>query len=173
MLPLSFERHETSPVWSTAVKPHLCPSGAGGGVMHQAEFTWAAGADPAQAVEQCSGSSWWSELQHSNSVHQEPPAGESRSLNEQTCVAEMDSVSYCLFLRLQVLSLSEPASRCLVTAVTSLGSRYPRPMCHAVIGPVLESSNLGEGRAARLYERGARVLNYRLWFHQKCLRCYF
>lgn len=44
----------------------------------------------------------------------------------------------------QVLSLSEPASRCLVTAVTSLCSRCPRPVCHALIGPVLEDKNIGE-----------------------------
>ncbi|PWA30964.1 hypothetical protein CCH79_00010726 [Gambusia affinis] len=43
----------------------------------------------------------------------------------------------------KVSSLSEPASRCLVTAVTSLCSRYPRPMCHAVIEPVLEDRNIG------------------------------
>ncbi|XP_007556774.1 Fanconi anemia group E protein [Poecilia formosa] len=43
----------------------------------------------------------------------------------------------------KVSSLSEPASRCLVTAVTSLCSRYPRPMCRAVIEPVLEDRNIG------------------------------
>ncbi|XP_023180684.1 Fanconi anemia group E protein isoform X1 [Xiphophorus maculatus] len=43
----------------------------------------------------------------------------------------------------KVSSLSEPASRCLVTAVTSLCSRYPRPMCHSVIEPVLEDRNIG------------------------------
>uniref|UniRef100_A0A3P9QIC4 FA complementation group E n=1 Tax=Poecilia reticulata TaxID=8081 RepID=A0A3P9QIC4_POERE len=43
----------------------------------------------------------------------------------------------------KVSSLSEPASRCLVTAVTSLCSRYPRPMCCAVIEPVLEDRNIG------------------------------
>lgn len=50
----------------------------------------------------------------------------------------------CYYFSLQVLSLSEPASRCLVTAVTSLCSRYPRPMCHALIGPVLEEESIGE-----------------------------
>lgn len=49
---------------------------------------------------------------------------------------------YCFTL--QVLSLSEPASRCLVSAVTSLCSRYPRPVCQALIGPVLEKENIGE-----------------------------
>ncbi|TWW56594.1 Fanconi anemia group E protein [Takifugu flavidus] len=43
----------------------------------------------------------------------------------------------------KVLSLSEPASRSLVTAGTSLCSRYPRPMCQAVILPVLEDKNIG------------------------------
>ncbi|KAF7654281.1 hypothetical protein LDENG_00071620 [Lucifuga dentata] len=47
----------------------------------------------------------------------------------------------------KVLSLSEPASRCLVTAVTSLCSHYPRPMCHALIRPVLEEKNIGNPQA--------------------------
>lgn len=50
-----------------------------------------------------------------------------------------DKVLLCL----QVLSLSEPASRCLVTAATSLCSYYPRPMCQAVFLPVLEENNIG------------------------------
>lgn len=44
------------------------------------------------------------------------------------------------------MSLSEPASRSLVTAGTSLCSRYPRPMCQAVILPVLEDKNIGNKR---------------------------
>uniref|UniRef100_A0A8C3G3L7 FA complementation group E n=1 Tax=Cyclopterus lumpus TaxID=8103 RepID=A0A8C3G3L7_CYCLU len=50
----------------------------------------------------------------------------------------------------KVLSLSEPASRCLVTAVTSLCSRYPRPTCHALIGPLLEEKNMGNLQAELL-----------------------
>ncbi|XP_033484232.2 Fanconi anemia group E protein [Epinephelus lanceolatus] len=50
----------------------------------------------------------------------------------------------------KVLSLSEPASRCLVSAVMSLCSRYPRPMCHAVIEPVLEEKNIGNPQAELL-----------------------
>ncbi|XP_029292021.1 Fanconi anemia group E protein isoform X2 [Cottoperca gobio] len=50
----------------------------------------------------------------------------------------------------KVLSLSEPASRCLVTAVTSLCSRYPRPMCHALMGPVLEEKSIGNPQAELL-----------------------
>ncbi|XP_031650539.1 Fanconi anemia group E protein isoform X2 [Oncorhynchus kisutch] len=50
----------------------------------------------------------------------------------------------------QVLSLSEPASRCLVTAVTSLCSRYPRPTCHALIGLVLEEGQTGSAQAELL-----------------------
>ncbi|XP_056241679.1 Fanconi anemia group E protein isoform X2 [Seriola aureovittata] len=50
----------------------------------------------------------------------------------------------------QVLSLSEPASRCLVTAVTSLCGHYPRPMCHALIGPVLMEKNVGNPQAELL-----------------------
>ncbi|XP_054465043.1 Fanconi anemia group E protein [Anoplopoma fimbria] len=64
----------------------------------------------------------------------------------------------------KVLSLSEPASRCLVTAVTSLCSRYPRPTCHALIGPVLEEKNIGNSQAEllnRLIE-GCLDSHYRL-----------
>ncbi|XP_068454609.1 Fanconi anemia group E protein [Clinocottus analis] len=64
----------------------------------------------------------------------------------------------------KVLSLSEPASRCLVTAVTSLCSRYPRPMCHALIGPVLEEKSMGSSQADllnRLIE-GCLDSHYRL-----------
>lgn len=43
----------------------------------------------------------------------------------------------------KVLSLSEPASRCLVSAVTSLCSRYPRPVCYALIEHALEDENIG------------------------------
>ncbi|XP_061661167.1 Fanconi anemia group E protein [Syngnathoides biaculeatus] len=50
----------------------------------------------------------------------------------------------------KVLSLSEPASRCLVTAVTSLWSRYTRALCHALIGPLLEQDNLGSAQAELL-----------------------
>ncbi|KAM7412003.1 hypothetical protein PAMA_021802 [Pampus argenteus] len=50
----------------------------------------------------------------------------------------------------KVLSLSEPASRCLVTTVTSLCSRYTRPMCHALIRPVLEDKNIGNSQAELL-----------------------
>uniref|UniRef100_UPI0037E83F1B Fanconi anemia group E protein n=1 Tax=Semicossyphus pulcher TaxID=241346 RepID=UPI0037E83F1B len=50
----------------------------------------------------------------------------------------------------KVLSLSEPASRCLVTAVTSLCTHCPRPMCHALIGPVLEDKNIGNPQAELL-----------------------
>ncbi|KAK5863496.1 hypothetical protein PBY51_000524 [Eleginops maclovinus] len=50
----------------------------------------------------------------------------------------------------KILSMSEPASRCLVTAGTSLCSRYPRPMCHALIGTVLEDNNIGNPQAELL-----------------------
>lgn len=50
----------------------------------------------------------------------------------------------------KILSLSEPASRCLVTAGTSLCSRYPRPVCHALIGPVLEEKTIGNPQAELL-----------------------
>ena len=44
---------------------------------------------------------------------------------------------------LKVLSLLEPASRCLVTAVTSLCSQYPRAACDALIRPILQEGNIG------------------------------
>ncbi|XP_035512924.1 Fanconi anemia group E protein [Morone saxatilis] len=50
----------------------------------------------------------------------------------------------------KVLSLSEPASRCLVTAVTMLCSRCPRPMCHALIEPVLVEKSIGNPQAELL-----------------------
>ncbi|XP_054637505.1 Fanconi anemia group E protein [Dunckerocampus dactyliophorus] len=50
----------------------------------------------------------------------------------------------------KVLSLSEPASRSLVTVVMSLCSRYTRSMCHALIGPVLEEESLGSAQAELL-----------------------
>ncbi|KAG7220720.1 hypothetical protein INR49_017834 [Caranx melampygus] len=64
----------------------------------------------------------------------------------------------------KVLSLSEPASRCLVTAVTSLCSRYPRPMCHALVRPVLMEKHMGNPQAEllnRLIE-GCLDSHYRL-----------
>ncbi|XP_028439166.1 Fanconi anemia group E protein [Perca flavescens] len=64
----------------------------------------------------------------------------------------------------KVLFLSEPASRCLVAAVMSLCSRYPRPMCHVLIGPVLEEKNIGNPQAEllnRLIE-GCLDSHYRL-----------
>ncbi|XP_061114144.1 Fanconi anemia group E protein isoform X2 [Conger conger] len=50
----------------------------------------------------------------------------------------------------KVHGLSEPASRCLVTAVTSLCSRYPRSTCSALIGPVLEAGQTGSAQAELL-----------------------
>ncbi|CAJ1085307.1 Fanconi anemia group E protein isoform X1 [Xyrichtys novacula] len=50
----------------------------------------------------------------------------------------------------KVLSLTEPASRCLVSAVTSLCSLCPRSMCHALIEPVLQDMNIGNPQAELL-----------------------
>ncbi|KAF3696825.1 Fanconi anemia group E protein [Channa argus] len=50
----------------------------------------------------------------------------------------------------KVLSLSESASRCLVTTGMSLCNHYPRPMCHALIRPVLEEKNIGNPQAELL-----------------------
>nr|XP_020476257.1 Fanconi anemia group E protein [Monopterus albus] len=71
----------------------------------------------------------------------------------------------------KVLSLSELASRCLVTTATSLCSRYPRPMCHALIGPVLDK-NIGNPQAEllnRLIE-GCLDSHYRLLVFQMTFR---
>uniref|UniRef100_A0A3Q3VTR1 Fanconi Anaemia group E protein C-terminal domain-containing protein n=1 Tax=Mola mola TaxID=94237 RepID=A0A3Q3VTR1_MOLML len=72
----------------------------------------------------------------------------------------------------KVLSLSEPASRCLVSAVTSLCSRCPRPMCHALIQPLLVEKNIGNPQAEllnRLIE-GCLDSHYRLLVLQMTLR---
>ncbi|CAL8326933.1 unnamed protein product [Boreogadus saida] len=47
----------------------------------------------------------------------------------------------------KILCLLEPASRCLVAAVTSLSSQYPRAACHALIRPILQEENLGTQQA--------------------------
>ncbi|XP_077408845.1 Fanconi anemia group E protein isoform X2 [Vanacampus margaritifer] len=47
----------------------------------------------------------------------------------------------------RVLSLSEPASRCLVSAVMLLCSCYTRSVCHALIEPLFEQENLGSAQA--------------------------
>ncbi|KAI3357394.1 hypothetical protein L3Q82_015827, partial [Scortum barcoo] len=77
----------------------------------------------------------------------------------------------CLLLK-KVLSLSEPASRSLLTTATSLCSRCPRPMCHALIGPVLEDENIGNPQAEllnRLIE-GCLDSHYRLLVLQMTLK---
>nr|XP_055023385.1 Fanconi anemia group E protein isoform X2 [Misgurnus anguillicaudatus] len=50
----------------------------------------------------------------------------------------------------KILSLEEPASRCLVTSVMSLCTRYPRPTCQALIEPVLRKDQTGSCRAELL-----------------------
>ncbi|CAL8368445.1 unnamed protein product [Lota lota] len=50
----------------------------------------------------------------------------------------------------KVICLLEPASRCLVTAVTSLCSQYPRAACHTLIRPILQEGNLGTQQAELL-----------------------
>ncbi|XP_034550771.1 Fanconi anemia group E protein [Notolabrus celidotus] len=72
----------------------------------------------------------------------------------------------------RVLSLSEPASRCLVNAVTSLCSHCPRPMCHALIEPVLQDANIGNPQAelvSRLIE-GCMDSHYKLLVLQMTLK---
>ncbi|XP_066500576.1 Fanconi anemia group E protein [Hoplias malabaricus] len=50
----------------------------------------------------------------------------------------------------KVLSLSETASRSLVTAVTSLCSRYPRPTCQVLIEPIIKEGKTGAAQAELL-----------------------
>ncbi|KAA0714066.1 60S ribosomal protein L10a [Triplophysa tibetana] len=50
----------------------------------------------------------------------------------------------------RILSLVEHASRCLVTAVMSLCTRYPRPTCQALIEPVLRKEQTGSAQAELL-----------------------
>ncbi|XP_017324237.3 Fanconi anemia group E protein [Ictalurus punctatus] len=47
----------------------------------------------------------------------------------------------------KICSLTEPPSRCLVTAVTSLCSRYPRPTCQALIEPLIKEGQIGSAQA--------------------------
>ncbi|XP_061656172.1 Fanconi anemia group E protein isoform X3 [Phyllopteryx taeniolatus] len=71
----------------------------------------------------------------------------------------------------RVLSLSEPASRCLVSAVGSLCSRYTRSLCHALIGPLLEQDNLGSAQAELMNKliEGCLDSHYRLLVLQMTL----
>ncbi|XP_041083802.1 Fanconi anemia group E protein [Polyodon spathula] len=73
-----------------------------------------------------------------------------------------------LFLN-KVLSLTEPASRFLTTAVTSFCSRYPRPSCCALIGPVLQARFAGSVQmelVCRLIEDCLDPEHYVLVFEQ-------
>ncbi|XP_069797712.1 Fanconi anemia group E protein [Narcine bancroftii] len=47
-----------------------------------------------------------------------------------------------LFLT-RVLSLTEPASRFLTAAITLFCKKYPRPTCSALVGPLLQSPDIG------------------------------
>ncbi|TSW62369.1 60S ribosomal protein L10a [Bagarius yarrelli] len=50
----------------------------------------------------------------------------------------------------KVCSLTESPSRCLVTAVTSLCSRYPRPTCQALIEPLIKERHTESAQAELL-----------------------
>ncbi|GAA6106073.1 Fanconi anemia group E protein [Tachysurus ichikawai] len=50
----------------------------------------------------------------------------------------------------KVRSLNEPPSRCLVTAMTSLCTRYPRPTCQALIEPLIKEGQTGSAQAELL-----------------------
>ncbi|XP_023649376.1 Fanconi anemia group E protein isoform X2 [Paramormyrops kingsleyae] len=50
----------------------------------------------------------------------------------------------------KVLSLRDPASRSLLSAVTSFGRRYPRPACSALISPILQSGQMNRVQAELL-----------------------
>ncbi|KAK1152208.1 Fanconi anemia group E protein-like [Acipenser oxyrinchus oxyrinchus] len=73
-----------------------------------------------------------------------------------------------LFLS-KVLSLTEPASRFLMTAVTSFCSRYPRPSCCSLIGPILQAQFAGSVQmelVCRLIEDCLDPEHYMLVFGQ-------
>nr|XP_057941425.1 Fanconi anemia group E protein isoform X1 [Doryrhamphus excisus] len=72
----------------------------------------------------------------------------------------------------KVLSLSEPASRSLLTVVMSLCSRYTRSMCHALIEPVLAVESLGGAQAELLKKliEGCLHSHYTLLVLQMTLR---
>ncbi|XP_077368348.1 Fanconi anemia group E protein isoform X2 [Festucalex cinctus] len=72
----------------------------------------------------------------------------------------------------RVLSLSEPASRCLASAVMSLCSCYTRSVCHALIEPLLEQENLGSAQAELLNKliEGCLDSYYRLLVLQMTLK---
>ncbi|XP_076857360.1 Fanconi anemia group E protein isoform X2 [Brachyhypopomus gauderio] len=50
----------------------------------------------------------------------------------------------------KVLSLTEPASRCLVTAAVSLCGHYPRPTCQALIEPIIKAGQTDSSQAELL-----------------------
>lgn len=115
----------------------------GGPVVQHTQVFRFTRAHASQTVQQCFGPFSRPQLHHSSNTHQEPPAGEgARVTVRQT--QTLPPVGAYWIIHMQVLSLSESASRCLVTTASSLCSRYPRPMCHALIGPVIEEANIGE-----------------------------
>uniref|UniRef100_A0A8C8RX68 Fanconi Anaemia group E protein C-terminal domain-containing protein n=1 Tax=Pelusios castaneus TaxID=367368 RepID=A0A8C8RX68_9SAUR len=61
-----------------------------------------------------------------------------------------------LFLQ-RVLSLTQPASRHLIAALTSFCSKYARPVCCALIAPALQAPGAGELVAGPSYRRRASL----------------
>ncbi|KAM8829927.1 Fanconi anemia group E protein [Synchiropus picturatus] len=72
----------------------------------------------------------------------------------------------------RVRTLTEPASRTLLTAMTSLCLRYAAAVFHAVIGPVLEETHMGSHQAELLNQLSLRCLNtqYKLLLLQFTLK---
>lgn len=101
-----------------------------------------------KVCQDCVAASW---LQPLTSVTAQPQLW-SRACSWKRCRRlTYQSVAVCVFLFVvhtvfcltQVQSLVAPASRCLVTAVTSLANRYPRPVCNALIMPMLDHKDIG------------------------------
>ncbi|XP_072886443.1 Fanconi anemia group E protein isoform X1 [Hemitrygon akajei] len=64
------------------------------------------------------------------------------SLSSDLSYSNATVLARTLFLK-RVLSLTEPASRFLTAAITLFCKKYPRPTCTAVIGPLLQTSDIG------------------------------
>ncbi|XP_053706035.1 Fanconi anemia group E protein isoform X2 [Synchiropus splendidus] len=72
----------------------------------------------------------------------------------------------------RVLTLTEPASRTLLTAMMSLCLRYAAAVFHAVFGPVLEEAHMGSHQAELLNQLSLRCFNsqYKLLLLQFTLK---
>ncbi|XP_051890873.1 Fanconi anemia group E protein isoform X2 [Pristis pectinata] len=77
------------------------------------------------------------------SEHQLPLAcNKMISLSSDLSYSNATVLARTLFLT-RVLSLTEPASRFLTAAITLFCKKYPRPICIAMIGPLLQTPDIG------------------------------